>query len=1112
MKNHQRHISGFLLFLSFLLFQIRLDAQEEFIKFKHLTLNEGLSHSNVQCILRDRRGFMWFGTEDGLNRYDGTTFKIYRHDPADPRSLSCNMISTLIEDKRGNLWIGTVGGGLNRYDRNNDDFIYFPIQDPDSSNLGFLYIHALIEDRDGKFWIGFDTGGLLLFDPVTGVTVAHFKTNSAYPNCLGYDDIRALCEDSRRNIWIGFLGGGLDRLDPRTGSFFHYTHVPQNRKSLSCDEINSIFEDSQKNIWIGTYGGGLEQYDGKSDGFLHLKHNPDDPRSIGDDFIFSITEDASGNLWVGTENNGIQRFDRTHKTFTRYVNETYNDYSLTDNSVESVYADTLGFIWIGTYNGGVNYLYTDGEKFRHYRQTPQKNSLSKNAVLSFCEDRKGRVWVGTDGGGLNAFDRKKGTFVHFRNDPKNDKSLSQDAVLTIYEDRQENFWVGTYAGGLNLFDRDSRTFTRYLNDPGNPNSLSSNDVRAIYQDSNGYFWIGTAKGLDLFDRKKGTFRHFRNDATNHDSLSFDIILLIYEDRQSNLWFGTYGGGLNLYNRKKGSFIRFKHDEKIDGSLSDNFVYSMLEDSRGRFWVGTGEGLNLLDRRSRRFTHFRIRQGLRSDFISGILEDNRGNLWLSTHNGLSKFNPEKNTFRNYDAGDGLQGNDFHYGTTLKTRDGTLFFGGVNGFNVFNPDAVKDNPHIPPVRIVDFQIFNKSVPIGAQSSPLKKSISESERLSLSYKHSMISFSFAALNYFLPEKNQYAYKLQGFEKEWNYIGTQRTATYTNLDAGEYVLRVKGSNNDGLWNESGVSLIITVSPPFWKTGWFRLAVSLFVIVSVFFAYRIRTSSMLARTRFLEQINRRLNVQIAHRKAAEDKIQRLNEELEQRVAERTAQLQATNRELEAFAYSVSHDLRAPLRSLDGFSQALREDYGDRLDETGLDYCRRLCAASQQMGRLIDDLLKLSRLTRSEMRVEKVNLSALVQAIARECSDAEPARKIRFVIAKGISVQGDAPLLRVMLKNLIENACKFTGRRADAMIEFGVIQKETQPFHFIKDNGVGFNMQYVDKLFNAFQRLHTVQEFEGTGIGLATVQRIVHRHGGRIWAEAEEGTGATFYFTIERSI
>ena len=1057
------------------------------VRFHTLGLAEGLSHSYVTSIASDRQGFLWFGTQDGLDRFDGYGIRAFRHDPADPRSLSNNFVTDLLVDRAGTLWVGTFGAGLARFDRRSETFQIYRHDPKRPGTLASDQVMTLLEDRQGTLWVGGDSGGLARFDPRTG-TFLTYRNEPDDPATIGYDDIWDIAEDHDGNFWIATFGGGVDRFDPRRRVFTHYPHDPQDPTSLSHDEVQTIYVDSRGRVWIGTYGGGLNLYDPARNGFRHFRHDSADPTSLGDDVVFALLEDKRGHFWVGTETAGLNLMDREAGTFQPFRHDPYSPGSLSHDSVECLYEDPSGTVWAGTYNGGVSYFHD--QKFEHVTAKPGGGGLVNSVVTSLLEDRKGRLWVGTDGGGITRFDRKKGEVKIFRNDPADPRSLGNDAVQALSEDRAGRIWVGTYAGGLELFEPGGETFRHFRHDPNDPTSISRDDVRAIWETSRGDFWVATSLGgLDRMDRDAGTFVTYRHDDQDPTSLSDDQALSLYEDRAGTLWVGTGNGGLNRFDPTSGRFDRFGHRPGDTKSLADNRVLAMFEDARGRLWVGTAGGLDLFDRASGTFTHFTIRDGLPNDVVNAILEDAaRGHLWLSTNRGLSRFDPERRTFRNYDALDGLQGSQFIPRAALRGRGGELYFGGLDGFNVFDPGTLRDNTFVPPVVLTELTLDNRPVPI-SRDGPLREAISEARSLVLSHRDAVIGFGFAALSYVAAPKNRYAFKLEGFDERWQQVGTRRTATYTNLDPGRYVFRVRASNNDGVWNTRGTALSLIVTPPFWQTWWFRAGALLLVAVAAGSAYQGRVRAM----------------------------QRRNVELEARVRNRTLQLEAANQELEAFAFSVSHDLRAPLRHIAGFSQMLREDYLEAIDERGRDYLARIAAAARHMGDLIDGLLGLSRVTRGEMRVERVDLSAVAARVAAALRETYPRAEIS--IAPHLVAHGDERLLELALDNLLDNACKFSAKVSSPRVEVGVVSAAELPgeptnphperVFFVRDNGAGFDMEHADRLFGAFQRLHLATEFEGTGIGLATVQRIVRRHGGRIWAEAAVGRGATFYFTLE---
>ena len=879
-------------------------AQTRTIRFERISLEEGLSQSTVGAILQDQQGFMWFGTEDGLNKYDGYEFTVYKRDPDDPMTLSNNYVRTIYEDRSGELWVGTRSG-LDRFDRATGTFTHYQHNPHDPQSLGGTWVYSIYEDHTGTLWVGTADGGLDQLDRATN-TFFHYLHDPDDPRTLSDNTVHTIYEDRSGDLWIG-TGGGLDRFDRTTGTFTHYQHDPSDPQSLSENKVRAIFEDRQGVLWIGTEGGGLNQLDrssqtsapGEQETFIHYQHSPDDPYSLSDNVVWAILEDRAGRLWVGTQNgldqlvlSEAEGLDRRQNRFAHYRHDPNDPHSLSCDSVRSIYEDRSGVLWIGTLGGGLSKYNRTADQFTLYQRSPtlpadvsDPHSLSDNIVWSIYEDRSGLLWIGTFGGGLNELDRNSDTWTVYQHDPADSTSLSSNDVRVIYEDRTGILWVGTNYGGLDRFDPHTGTFTHYQHDPHDPGSLSDNDVFAIYEDRLGRLWIGTWNGgLNRLDRATGTFVHYQHDADDPSSLSDDCVRAIFEDRAGVLWVGTRGG-INLWDGANNRFTHYKHDPDNPQSLSNDAVSSFCEDPTGVVWIGTyGGGLNRFDRATQTFTPYTEKDGLPNDVVYGILADAEGFLWLSTNKGLSKFDPRTETFRNYDVRDGLQSNEFNAGAYFHSyrRDshdsGEMFFGGIQGFNAFYPEQVKDNPHIPPIAITAFSKFNQTV---------RTDLSADEHLQLSYQDNFISFEFAALDYTAPEKNQYAYKMEGFDEDWVTAGTRRYAGYTNLRGGDYVFRVKGSNNDGLWNEEGIAIHITVTPPVWERWWFRGIVLLALAGSVIGGYHLRVKSVEARSR----------------------------ELEKQVKERTHEIEWRTQELEAL-YRADEELYRHLR-LDQVLQAL---------------------------------------------------------------------------------------------------------------------------------------------------------------------------------------------------
>jgi PAS domain S-box-containing protein len=848
-------------------------SQKQNIKFEHLGTEQGLSQSNVLCILQDSRGFMWFGTRDGLNKYDGYKFTIYKNKAGDKNSISNNYIQAIKESKDGYLWIATRGGGLNRYDRQKNQFISFKHDPKNKYSISSDIINTVLEDRQGNVWIGTEDGGLSMFDPEENQFTT-YTYNRNDNNSLSDVFVRDIFEDSERNLWIATNNGGLNLFNRKNNTFTRFEHSETNSKSISGNNIYTMFEDSKHRFWIGTNGSGLDQLNRESGQFYHYKHDANNANSLANDYVHAINEDNKNNLWIGTENGGLSILD-PENTFTNYASDEFDNSSLSNNSIYSICQDNKSNIWIGTFNAGLNIVNRDAVKFTHYKHIPFKNSLSYNKVLCIYEDSKDNIWVSTDGGGLNLFDPKTSVFTNYRHQPGNKSSICGDYVLSVREDYKNNLWIGTWADGITVFNRVKNSFKHFKNDPSNKSSLSSNNAWMIFEDKDKNMWIGThGGGLNLYNPDNDSFTSYQSDENNPLSLSSNYVHSIFEDSEGYLWISTEGGGLNRFDKKKKTFTRFIHDDKKN-SISNNVVGAVYEDGNGILWISTMVGLNSLDRKTNTFTVYTTKDGLPNNTVFGILEDNKKNLWISTNKGISRFNTTTKTFKNFGIADGLQSNEFKEQAYCKARSGVMYFGGNNGFNQFYPYSIRDITFEPPLVITGFQVFNKDVTIADDKntkSPLKKDITETKEITLSYKNSVISFEFASLNYTSTEKKQYAYMLEGFDKIWNEVGTQRTATYTNLDAGKYIFKVKGMNNEGNWSEKITELKITITPPFWKTWWFR-TISILVILGCFAAfYRMRMKAITNQKAQLEkQVKERTDEIVLQKEELSKNVQQLD-------------------------------------------------------------------------------------------------------------------------------------------------------------------------------------------------------------------------------------------------
>lgn len=1049
------------------LFFLALRAQKTHINFTSLTSKDGLLSNSINAILRDRQGLMWFATDDGLYKFDGTNFTVYRNRPGDSSSLLVNEILALHEDKAGNLWIGTSGGGFSLYNRKNDNFSHFPRNTNTPGLTSSGVIRSICSDHQGKIWIA-HFEALYAVDPHTySISKKTLRDGAGRPVKT---HLLSVFADSKHRLWIA-TDDGLFCYNTDENTFRQYMHNSSDTGSLVSNLVRTVAEDKQGTIWVGT-ANGLSRLKTDGSGFINYRY-------IHNTEINCIAGDTDGLLWIGT-GNGLYVFNTQTSVFTMYTHEPANLQSLSSKWIRCAYIDEQGIYWFGTYRGGINKYDKNLNLFNlTLNSSFQQNRTDVAVINAMAENKNGNVLMGTDGNGLYEFDRQKDLVLpvnlRVNNIPGN--SL---AILALHRTQNNKLYIGTYGNGLLVIDQETGKSTQLTQGPG-ANNLTSNDIFCLKEDSKGNIWIGTnGNGITVVKNNHVIAKYNPLPRSAGETLLpiNGYIRAIEEDEEGNIWIGTHGGGIAVYQPGNSKWTIYDQE---NSHLPSNKIQSLHLDSKGRMWIGSfGGGLAVFDRSRQLFTYYNEKDGLQNTMIHQIVEDVHGQLWMSTNTGISCFNTNTKKFRNFTTYNDLQNSNFVRGSGIRLSDGELLFGGQQGFNYFNPAALTVNRNVPTVLLTDLKIYNKSV-VAGKNSPIKEHISVAKEIRLDYKQNF-ALSFVALNYTLPKQNSYAYKLDGFDKDWNYTGALNTASYTNLDPGEYVFRVKASNNDGVWSKEETQIKVYVRPPFWRTP------------SAYVLYALAAGTLL--------------LYIRHRGITKLRQQfALEQEREQ--ARRMRELDRLKLK---FLTNLSHDFRTPISLIMGPVEQLIKETAT---EGKIDKLNMIRRNARRLLNLVNQLLDFRKMEEHELRLQlsKGDFISFVKEVSESFRDMSERKHIQFVFNSSIEKMDalfDHDKIERVLFNLLSNAFKFTLEGGLIRIEIDHAENNDPQNNWVSlkviDTGIGIPKDKKEKIFERFFQNYSASAVlnQGTGIGLSITKEFIKMHGGIIEVDSEQGCGSVF--------
>ncbi len=1081
--------------LFFLPYLLKATGEIKNISFNTISIKEGLSQSSVTAILQDEAGFMWFGTLDGLNKYNGYEFIHYRNKHGDSTSLPSNAIKTLFEDSKNRIWIGLQNGGLSCYNKATGNFKNYPLPKADN-NIHNQLVTAISEDDKGYLWVGSQNGLIYKLNPESK---KYKRSNIINELTRNKDHLNALVNDIVNGpngyLWVASNNTGIIAFNPSDGKLIdHFSPKTNGSKKLPEDDITELNFMSDSVLFAASEDGMYQiKLKNESNG-IRSYFKP--PQSSGRTDVNSIYIQSSRHIWVATLNRGLIHLNTKTENFTSYKNKPGKSTSISSNAINKIYKDKSGIFWLGTKGKGLNWFSLD-KKFKYYANIPtEKNGYLNKSTRAILEDNQGNFWIGSYSG-LDKYNPETDqvTSLPFIKDSK--KHYNKN-IYSLYEDRKKRLWVGSEGGGLYRYKQRTNNFINYDRNQ-EAHSKTTKFVFDIQEGPKGFLWLASGFGLNRFNPETGNFKLFLDQLSNRASRNIRYLM---KDEWDRIWIATKDGYI-IFDPITHQYTKYNNLTGDSTGLLNLKINSFIQTNKHTVWMGTsGGGVSKIHLDSQNnpdhYKHYTEDQGLPNNVVYGILQDKQGHLWLSTNNGLARLDPQSETFTNYKAGDGLQSNEFNSGAFYKASDGELFFGGINGLNSFYPSQIHKNDYVPPIVLTGFKKMGESV-------DLEKPIAQIESIDIPFKSNVFTLQFAALDYQDPSKNQYAYKLKGFNDDWVHLGNRRHISFTNLDPGSYTLRIKASNNDGVWNEEGISIEVNIVPPFWQTNWFYVSVFGSIIGLIGFIYFWRLQSVKKQKLVLEK-------EVSKR--TED-LKQMNEELEKTKDEAEEATKAKSN----FLASMSHEIRTPMNAVIGMSDLLMDT---RPTKEQKDYIQTIQKSGQNLLEILNDILDISKIESGKMMLENrpFNLRFVIEDVFEIFAPkaADKQLDIGYWMETNVpeSIIGDETRLKQILTNLLSNALKFT-EKGEVFLEVKLNEnrqlnpnQNCQLYFALQDTGLGIEEKNFDKLFQNFSQIDasTTRKYGGTGLGLAICKNLVEQMGGKIDFVSEYQKGTKFYFTI----